>query len=239
VSERAVLIMLPGLMCDASVFSHQMAGLADLAEVRVPNLFGYDSLVDMAQAVLADAPPRFALLGFSMGGRVALEVARLAPERLSHLVLMDTGLPPAKPGEAQQRQGLVDLAYTEGLAALAAQWLPATLYPPRKDDPALIGPLTAMVCRGTPEIHEKHVRALMTRPDAAPVLPMITCPTLAVAGRFDKGTPYENHVLMAAAIKNGEAAVIEESGHFASVEQPEAFTRVLRDWLVRQGFGAV
>ena len=114
-----------------------------------------------------------------MGGRVALEAAPHRAGAAYASGLDGHWVSAREAGEAEKWWALVDLAYNEGLAALAAQWLPSTLYPPRK------------VCRATPEIHEKHVRALMTRPDAAPVLPMMICPTLAVAGRFDSGAPYE------------------------------------------------
>jgi pimeloyl-ACP methyl ester carboxylesterase len=235
-ADLPTLIMLPGLLCDKTVFTHQSAGLADIADVRIPVMFGFDTLADMAKAVLETAPPRFALLGFSMGGRAALEVMRLAPERVSHLILMDTGAHPAKPGEMADRQWLIDLAHTEGMSAVAAKWLPGMMHPDRQGDSPLLPPLTEMVCRATPAAYERQLRALMGRPDARPVLPTIACPTLAICGRQDMWSTVEQHTAIAAAIPGADLAIIEDAGHFASMDQPAEFTRVVRDWLLAHGF---
>ena len=227
--------MVPGLLCDATVFAHQTAGLADIADIQIPSMYGFDSFVAMAKSVLDTAPARFALLGFSMGGRVALEVVRLAASQVSHLILMDTGVHPAAPGERAKRLEMIDLAHGRGMRSLADEWLPGMLHP--QDPAGLRGKLTEMVCRATPEIHEGQLRAQMSRPDAGPVLRMITCPTLVICGRQDLWSPVAQHEVIAAAIAGADLEVIEDAGHFASMDQPEAFTRTLRSWLLQQGFG--
>lgn len=229
--NRPVLYMLPGLLCDETVFAPQIAGLSDSMDVRSAKFLGMDSLIDMAQHVLDIAPQRFSIAGFSMGGRVAFQIMAMAPERIERFCAFDTGAGPKAEGEEIKRQGIVDLAYREGMGALAAAWLPPMLHPARRVDPAFMAPLTAMVLRATPQIHEKQIRALVNRPDARPVLPTIACPTLIACGREDEWSPVAQHEAMAAAIPGAHLEVFENCGHFLPLEQPEGFNAALRNWM--------
>lgn len=230
-SGRPVVALLPGLLCDASVWAHQAAALGRDADVVVPDFHGVDSIAAMARAVLDAVPGRFALAGHSMGGRVALEVVRQAPERVERLALLDTGVHPRKPGEEAGRQALVDLARAEGMAALAARWLPPMVHPDRTADPSLMEPLTAMVCRATPALFEGQVRALLGRPDASGQLAAIACPTAVIVGRQDGWSPPAQHEAIAAAVAGATLTVIEDCGHMATVERPQAVTAALEAWL--------
>lgn len=230
-TERPTLILLPGLLCDASVWAHQMAHLSDLASVVVAELRGFDSIDAMAESVLAQAPPRFALAGHSMGGRVALEVARRAPERVERLALLDTGIHPRRDGEETSRGALVALARTEGMAAMARRWLPPMVHPERGAEPALMEPLTAMVCATTPDVFAGQQKALLNRRDASVDLPAIACPTAVIVGRQDGWSPPAQHEEIANAIPGAVLTVIEDSGHMSTVERPEAVTAALRLWL--------
>ncbi len=232
-SAKPVLYMLPGLLCDETVFKPQMEGLADAIDVRVPRFLGFDSLTDMARHVLEIAPPRFSIAGFSMGGRVAFEIMRLAPERIERFCAFDTGAGPKAEGEDAKRQAVIDLAWREGMGALAAAWLPPMLHPRRRADAAFMAPLTAMVLRATPELHERQIRALVNRHDARPVLPTIACPALIACGREDDWSPVAQHEQMAAAIPGAQLVVFDDCGHFLPVEQPEPFNRALRAWMAR------
>jgi len=232
-SERHFLCLLPGLLCDDAAFTEQLSGLSDVADMIVPDLRGFDSLVAMAEHVLAMAPDRFALAGFSMGGRAALQIMRLAPERVSHLCLIDTSAGPEPEGGAKARQPLVDLAWREGMEALANAWLPGLLAKKRRDDEVFQAPLVEMICRSTPDIHEKQVKALVERPDARPLLPAIACPTLVLCGEEDALTTPSVHAEMAAAIAGAQLNVIAGAGHFAPVEEPDAVNAAMRAWLGR------
>jgi pimeloyl-ACP methyl ester carboxylesterase len=229
--DRPVLYMLPGLLCDETVFAPQVAGLSDAIDVRVPNFLGMDSLIDMAQHVLDIAPQRFSIAGFSMGGRVAFQIMAMAPERIERFCAFDTAVGPKAEGEEISRQTVVDLAWREGMGALAAAWLPPMLHPDRRADPAFMAPLTAMVLRASPEIHERQIRALVNRPDARPVLKTISCPTLIACGRQDEWSPVALHETMAAAIPGARLEVFNHCGHFLPLEQPEGFNAALRDWM--------
>ena len=228
---KPTLFLLPGLLCDETVWAHQVTALAPLAEVRVADLRGFDSLTEMARAVLATAPERFALAGHSMGARAALEIVRLAPDRVERLALLDTGTHPLRSSEAEKRHALVDLANREGMAALVARWLPPMVHADRVADETLMRPLRAMVLRMTPAIHARQIKALLTRPDAEAVLPTIRCPVLVGVGRQDAWSPLAQHEAIVAAVPQAKLVVFENSGHMAPIEAPEAVTAALRDWL--------
>lgn len=236
-AERQTLFLLPGLLCDRSIWVAQAAELADVADIRIPDFWGFDSIGAMAAAVLAEAPARFALAGHSMGARVALDVMRRAPGAVVRLALLDTGTHPARPGEAAQRQELVDLARAQGMAALAARWLPPMVHPDRIRDAALMEPLTDMVCRATADIFAGQIRALLGRPDAEAALAAVRCPVLVACGRQDQWSPLAQHEAIASTVPSATLAVIEDSGHMAPVEQPDAVTRLLRAWLSDDGKG--
>jgi pimeloyl-ACP methyl ester carboxylesterase len=229
--NRPVLYLLPGLLCDETVFAPQMAALADACEIRIPSFRGLDSFDAMANAVLETAPPTFSMAGFSMGGRVAFHIARTALNRIERFCAFDTGVVPASEAELPKRQALVDLANKDGMAALVAAWLPPMLHEARRDDAAFTAPLKEMVLRFTPQDHEKQVRALINRPDMRPVLPTITCPTLIACGAQDGFSPPSDHEVIAAAIPGAKLVIIEGSGHFLPVEQPALFNEALRAWM--------
>ena len=233
-AARPTLYLLPGLLCDAYTFEHQKRALEGEFDVRVLDFFGLDSMTAMAQRVLDDAPARFSVCGFSMGGRVALQILRLAPERLERMCLLDTGVVPPGPGEPAARQVLVDLAYKEGMDAVCAAWLPPMLHPDRRKDPAFMGPLGDMVRRATPDIFAGQIRALLGRPDQTPLLPSINFPTVVAVGRQDEWSTVAQHEDFAKLIPNAKMVVIEDSGHFTPVEQPEALTAILRDMMAMQ-----
>jgi pimeloyl-ACP methyl ester carboxylesterase len=232
-SKRPVLCLLPGLLCDATVWGPQVQALGAENEIYIPDFWGLSSFEDMARKVLAETEGPLAVAGHSMGGRVALEMWRLAPERIERLALLDTGFHPSTPQEEPQRMALVRLAYEKGMGAVADRWLPHMVHPDRLKDAALMEPLRAMVMRATPEIFEGQQRAGLTRPDATGYLPKIVCPTLIVCGLQDEWSPADRHVDMAGRIKGSRLELIDHCGHMVSVEQPEAVTRVLASWLVQ------
>jgi len=227
-SAKPVLYILPGLLCDEACFVHQKNGLSDLFEIRSPHFRGLDSMAGMAARVLEDAPQTFMLAGFSMGGRVALEIMATAPQRVTKLCLFDTGATPEPADGAAKRKPLVDLAHEKGLAALASIWLPPMLGPRARNDAAFKAPIIEMILRNSADDHEKQIKALVTRPDYQPLLGKIACPTLVVCGADDAWSTPDHHRAMASAIPSAQLEVIADAGHFVSMEQPEAFTRALR-----------
>lgn len=228
------VLLLPGLLCDRFIWSDQIRAIEQFAEVIVPDFHHVNSISAMAQIALREsekssaAPGTFALAGHSMGARVAIEAFRMAPERVERLALLDTGVHPRGPTEESKRGELVEIARTQGMEALAARWLPPMLHPDHK---ALLAPLTEMVKRSTPESFANQQRALLDRPEARAVLPLIKCPTLVLCGREDVWSPVSQHEEIAAAIPHSKLVIVEQCGHMSPVEQPEAVTDALLAWL--------
>jgi pimeloyl-ACP methyl ester carboxylesterase len=158
---------------------------------------------------------------------VALEVFRFAPERVDGIALLDTGIHPRAAGEEEKRQALIDIARQQGMAAMCARWLPPMLHP---EHSAMLEPLTEMVLRSTPDTFANQQRALLDRPNAREVLPLIECPTLVLCGREDQWSPVTQHEEIAAGIPQSRLVVVEHSGHMAPFEQPEAVSAAMLEW---------
>jgi len=231
---RPHILALPGLLCDDYVWQFQAEALADVADVTIADFSEYDDLTVMARAELASVEGPVHVFGHSMGGRVAFEIWRVAPERVSSLVVLDTGAHPAGPGEQESRQLLLDVSANLGMDALADAWLPPMVHPDRRGDAEFMKPLREMVRRATPAQHARQINALLTRPDATPLLETITVPTLVIAGRQDEWSPVDQHELIADAIPTARLEVIEHAGHMVTLEQPAVISAMLIDWLQAQ-----
>ena len=230
------LVLLPGLVCDEEVWHDQISALSDLAVCTCLDWGTLNSIDAMAELVLRTAPEQFALAGHSMGGRVAFQVYRTAPHRVTRIALLNTAVGPRPPGadgeeEERKRRALLNVARTEGMRAMAMQWLPPMMHPDRMADTALVESIVAMVERKTPDIFEAQMLALLGRPDATPVLQQIRCPALLLSGREDGWSPPARHTEMAAAIPGSKLAIIPDSGLMSTMEQPSAVARAMRDWL--------
>ncbi|MEX2365364.1 MAG: alpha/beta hydrolase, partial [Pseudohongiellaceae bacterium] len=182
------------------------------------------------------APDLFAMAGHSMGGRVALEVMRLAPEKVHRLALIDTGYAALAEGEAGEkevkgRMARVKTAHEEGVAAMARDWVTGMVHPDRLNDATLIHDIIAMFERKTPAIFEAQIKALIERPDATSVLSDIDCPTTFIVGRQDAWSTPEQHEAMAEKVRHSRLEIIEDAGHMSTMEQPRAMTEVFWQWL--------
>jgi pimeloyl-ACP methyl ester carboxylesterase len=225
------IVLIPGLMNDGWVWRHQIGALTRFGPVIVAHNDGCDSLGAMAERILSASQGPIAVIGHSMGGRVALEVIARAPERVARLALLDTGAGGPGEAEAAGRMKLVDLARTEGMAAVAREWLPPMLAPANRDNQGLVGGITEMLERCTPDIFAGQQKALIERPDRTALLPDIGCRTFVAAGSEDEWASPAQHGEMAEAIPNVTLRIIEGSGHMLPVEAPEALTDLLVEWL--------
>ena len=229
------VVLLPGLVCDATVWAHAHAALRKRAEVFIPGYGLLDSLPAMAEQVLRDAPPRFAVAGHSMGGRIALEMLRREPQRIAALALLDTGVAPLAAGEAGEREAngrydLLAVARERGMAAMASKWVQGMIWPPRLGEEPLIAQVVDMMARSTAEVFAAQIRALLARPAAGALLGGIRCPTLLLAGEDDSWAPASRHREMAAQIPGARLVIVPQCGHMSTLERPEAVTRALLDW---------
>ncbi len=224
------LLLLSGLLCDETIWADIPERLGDVADVRVVSFRGFSSIAAMAQHVLSEACDEFTAAGHSMGGRVALEVLRAAPHRVQGLALLNTGVHTVRDGELQSRTRLLRLAYEQGMAALAAEWLPPLLAGGARMS-ELMPRLMAMVERSTPESYAGQINALLNRPEALPVLPTIAVPTLLLSGSEDAWSPISQHETMRRRIPHATLFEVHGAGHMAPIERPDAVAVALREWL--------
>ena len=227
------LLLLSGLLCDETIWSDIPERLREVAAVRVISFRGFSSISAMARHVLALAPERFAVAGHSMGGRVALEVVRLAPDRVSGLALLNTGVHTVRDGEPESRGRLLRLASEHGMSALAAEWLPPMMAGSSGRTAELMPRLIAMVERSTPDSYAGQINALLHRPEALSVLPTIDVPTLLLSGSGDTWSPVSQHETMRRRIPHATLFEIHAAGHMAPIERPDAVALALREWLAQ------
>lgn len=237
-SDRTFLLLLPGLLCDAALWAPQRAALADIAETAVADLTRHDSVAGMAEAALAGAPDRFALAGLSMGGYVALEIIRRAPERVTRLALLDTSARPDSDEASRRRRGLIALSRAGRFKGVTPRLLPSLVHPDRLDDAPLTEVVMAMAERVGQAAFIRQQTAIMTRPDSRPGLPAIACPTLVLCGRDDTLTPPALSEEMAGAIPGATLELVESCGHLSTLERPEEVNRALHQWLARDPSGS-
>ncbi len=230
-SPRTPLLLLSGLLCDDFVWQDVAGLLDDVAEPSIISFAGCRSVPEMAAKVLEMAPEQFALAGHSMGGRVALEVFRQAPARVTRLALLNTGVHPRRDAEVAGRQQLLEIAADKGMAAVADEWLPPMMSPGGRRDARLMQQLRQMILRHTPEDFSGQIQALLNRPDAEEVLPLVAVPTLLLSGADDQWSPVAQHAVMQRQLPGSQLVALEAAGHMSTVEAPEAVAGALRTWL--------
>lgn len=226
------LILLPGLKSDHRVWQPQIDALADRCKIIVPTTALYShGIAGMAEAVLATAPARFALAGCSMGGYVALQIMRLAPERVERLALVSTSARPENPATTPLRHAALALAERDGVGAMAAASLDRDFHRAHRHDPRLAALMVAMAESVGLDVIRRQVDAAITRPDARPVLASIACPTAVIVGEQDQVTPPDCSLELAAGIAGSTLSMIPDCGHCASLEAPRRVTAVLQLWM--------
>ncbi|MEJ2129603.1 MAG: alpha/beta hydrolase [Woeseiaceae bacterium] len=222
---------MPGLICSDYVWSPQARDLESYGVTAVPGYGAAASIAAMARSVLDIMPERVALAGHSMGARVALEIFRMAPERVERIALLDTGVHPRQPGERDKRMRLLQTGKQHGMQALVDEWLPPMVHPQRRQDADFMAPLYQMAVDAGVDQFERQVEALLARPDAAPLLAKIRCPALVGVGRQDEWSPVAQHEAIAAAIPDADLVIFEDAAHMAPLEAPEQVSKALINWL--------
>lgn len=237
--SKTPLLLIPGLLCSPRLFAPQVAALADVAEIVVPDwrrapLSIWDSWESAARWVVAQMPPgKFALAGLSLGGMLAVEIMQVAADRVPKLALLDTGMRSQNEAERAVRRARIRLA-DEGhfdlvLGMQMTRFIPAYRLP----DKALVDEVLAMCGEIGVEIYKRQEELAAIRADRRPDLPGIKCPTIVVCGRDDAATPLFLSEEMATAISGSALIVVEQCGHLVTMEKPEEASAILRRWLSR------
>jgi len=225
------LVLIPGLICTAELWEAQIADLADLADVTVADHTGQDSMAALARSILDAAPQRFALAGLSMGGYIALEIMRQAPERVERLALLDTNARADTPEQSKRRRDFITLAERGRFLGISPRMIQDLVHPDHAADRTIANTIVRMARETGREAFIRQQTAIINRIDSRPYLPRISCPTLVLCGREDKLSPVELHEEMARMIPGAKLRVVEHCGHLAPLEQPAETSRHLAAWL--------
>jgi pimeloyl-ACP methyl ester carboxylesterase len=224
-------VLVPGLLCSPRFYAAALPALWRHGPVMVADHTRHDNIADIARALLAEAPPRFALAGHSMGGYIALEVMRQAPERVTRLALLDTAAPADTPEQTERRQGLIKLAKEGKFSTIPKVLFPLTVDKSAAGRTELLEVAQAMAEETGLEAFLRQQSAIIGRIDSRPHLAAIRCPTLVLVGDSDQLTPPERSRELAAGIAGSRLVTIERCGHMCALEHPERVTRELVAWL--------
>jgi pimeloyl-ACP methyl ester carboxylesterase len=225
------IVLVPGLNCSARLYAPQIPALWRFGPVTVADHTRDDSIAAIARRILAAAPPRFALAGLSMGGYLAFEIIRQAPQRVAKLALLDTGARAESPQQSERRRPAIEAAKNGGFRKVTDDSFFFFVHPDRYGDAALKDWVHLMADETGLEAYLRQQRAIMTRPDSRPGLSAIKCPTVVVVGEQDKGTPPDLAREIADAISGSRLVVVPDCGHLSTIERPEAVTEVLVQWM--------
>ncbi|MBT3855080.1 MAG: alpha/beta hydrolase [Thiotrichales bacterium] len=225
------LVMIPGMMCDERIFAPQIEGLSDSIRIIVADISGYSTVHELAAEVLKKSPPKFDLLGHSMGGIVAMEMYSQEPNRIEKLVLMDTN-PKAELEEVKAMRDPQMKAAREGklVDVMRDEMKPNYLDASDNRESILHTCMEMAKSMGT-EVFMNQSKALQTREDQQSTLRLIEVPVLVICGSNDKLCPVERHELMHNIINHSELKIINNAGHMPTLEQPKETTEVLKKWL--------
>jgi pimeloyl-ACP methyl ester carboxylesterase len=225
------LVLVPGLLCSARLYAPQIAALWPFGPVTVADHRRDDDMAAISARILADAPPRFALAGLSMGGHIAFAMLRLAPERVAKLALLDTSARPDTAEQSVQREKLIVLADSGKLNDVVEILAPRFLHRSRQNDEALKRIMQKMAADIGPKAFVRQQRAIMSRVDSRPFLAAIHCPTLVLVGDGDELTPPELSKEICTGIPSARLTVVPDCGHLSTLEKPDAVNAALAEWL--------
>ncbi|WP_373050535.1 alpha/beta fold hydrolase [Thalassovita aquimarina] len=227
------LVFLPGMMCDARLFAPQLADLSRDHAVTVAPITQGETIEDIATGLLEVLPQKFALAGLSMGGIVAMEILRRAPDRVARLALMDTNALAETPQSATMYEPFISKARSGQLDEAMRDFMKPEFLAPGPGRMAILNTVFDMARDIGADVFVRQVRALQRRQDQQPTLRKCKCPALVLCGEEDGLTPVKRHRFMADLIPYAELEIIPGAGHLPVLEQPGAVTAALRRWMAR------
>lgn len=230
------LLLLPGTLCDGRLWQEQRGALAAEAEILVPDLTRQAGIAELAEEVLARAPPRFVLAGFSFGGFVAQAIQARAADRVLALCLLSTGARPFPLAMAQERRTAVARARDMGVGRFLREvMMPSYLHPSRLGRADLVALIASMGESLGADAFARQTEANIARPDGRPCLASVAAPCFIACGEDDRLSPVELHRELAAGVQGSELTIVPDVGHFLPLEAPGATTDILRRALAAAG----
>ena len=226
------LVLVPGLGSDAAVWARTTTALGDGVSCRVGDTLQDDTLAGMALRILADAPDRFVLAGVSMGGMIALEIVRAAPERVAGLALIDTSVRRDTPEQAARRRMInAAMLQTSDLLALSRPAIRAMVH--AGADPGVHAELEQMTLRVGAQAYVRQHEAVLARADLSPLLASVAVPTLVVVGEQDAMTPVACSEEIRDGVAGAELHIIQDCGHLPPIEAPSIMADLLKKLILR------
>lgn len=230
-AEPLPTVLVPGLLCTPRVYAEQLPALWRLGPITVAVHNRDDSMSAIARRILSTAPPRFALVGLSMGGYVSFEILRQAPERIAKLVLLDTNARSDTPEQSAQRRAQMETAREGRLTEVIDMLFPRWVHARRWGDESLRRIVRTMAHEVGADGFVRQQTAIIGRPDSRPGLGAIRCPSLVIVGDGDVLVPAEHAEEMASGIPGAQLVTIRDSGHLSTLEQPAAVTKAIVEFV--------
>jgi pimeloyl-ACP methyl ester carboxylesterase len=229
--ESLPIVLVPGLNCSPRLYAAQIPRLWQFGPVTIADQTRDESMSGIAQRLLANAPPKFVLAGLSMGGYVAFEILRQAPERVAKLALLDTSARADTPEQTEKRLKSIELAQAGRFQEVLDGQFPLMVHHDHVGDQALRDAFVTMANDGGPRAFVNQQRAIMGRIDSRPHLAAIRCPTLVLVGDGDQLTPPALAREIAAGIAGSHLVTVPDCGHLSTIERPEAVTEAFGKWM--------
>jgi len=230
-AETMPIVLVPGLICSPRIWTPLLPALWRHGPVTIANHIRDDSMAAIARRILQEAPPRFALSGHSMGGYIAFEIMRQAPERVGKLALLNTQARPDTPEATARRRGMMARAQSGGYREVVDDLCANFVHPSRSGDAILRQIVHDMAADVGVDAFVRQQNAIMARPDSRPMLTAIRCPTLVLTCDSDNIVPNKLSQEMTDAIAGSCLVVLDDCGHLPQLERPEATIEALAEWL--------
>ncbi|MFZ1991262.1 MAG: alpha/beta fold hydrolase [Alphaproteobacteria bacterium] len=221
------ILLVPGLACSPRLFAEQTPALWRFGPVMIADHTRGETMAEIASQILASVPPRFVLIGMSMGGYIAFEIVRQARDRVSKLALLDTSARADTPEATEQREAQIRIAQGGKFAQVIEAQFARMVHPSHRDNEDLKAIVRAMADDVGPEVFIRQQKAIITRPDSRPSLAAIRCPTLVIVGEADEITPPDRAAEMADGISGARLVTLRNCGHLTTHEDPQGVNRSL------------
>lgn len=229
--EKENLVLLCGLSCDERLWEHQAKNLSEFANIFIPDLTKQESISQMADDVLSQAPEKFCLAGMSMGGYVAFEIYRKSPKRIKKLALLDTSSSADSEEKQKMRKGAIKSVELGKFEMVTKTGIKQLVAKERRDDKELISKAVNMALEVGKQTYINQQKAILNRKDSTQTLKEINCKTLVICGEKDEATPPRAMKKISENIKNSQFMLIKDCGHLSPIEAPETVTSNLEKWL--------